>query len=118
MDFMKYVEEHDMDKLTKNKVTNKYVKANFDVAPREVEKITVAGQVPVNEIFMGQTMPINIFLGFVQGKLTGDNVTHIETVRAPSGPAFRLLNKETVELSEKDMIAGIKEALLDRIKGF
>ena len=115
MDFAKEVESYDTQGLTKKKVTNKYIKDNFDVTAREVEKVTVAGQVPVAEIFMGNKMPINIYLGFVQNQLAKDNVTHIETVRAPSGPAFRLLNQQTIELSEKDIVDGLKEALKDRL---
>ena len=115
MEFDKMVEEFDTEGLTKKKITNKFIKENFDVTPREVEKVTIAGQVPVADLFMGQKMPLNVYLAYIIGKLEKEGVTHIETIRAPSGPAFRLLSQSTIELSEKDIINGLKEALKARL---
>lgn len=117
MDYEKLAESIDITDLTLKKVTKKFILENFEIPkPEEIE--TVVEVIPIEKILMGQRMTIDLYLGFVQSKLTKSSGTHIRTIRGARGiPAFQILNvTESEEISEKEFVDKMKEAIKNRIR--
>ena len=118
IDFMTIVDDFDVSGLTKKKITNKFVKEHFDVSPREIQVEKVVKDIPVQEIFMGNKLPLSIYLGILEQKFNVAENAYIQTMKVPNaGIVFRISELEFIEVSEKQMIDGIKTALKKRLDG-
>lgn len=120
MNYKEIIKDLSIDKLKIKSVTDKFVMENFDVTEevRTEREKTAVKTITFDKMFMGQNMPISIYLGMLYNLIEGDEATHIQTVRDNRSPVPYLVTSKIVEnvISERDYINGIKQEIKDSIK--
>jgi len=134
IDYDKIVEDFDISKLTKKKITASFVRKNFKDAISDLRTVVTdepellgdsqimdENLVPISSIFMGQEMPTRIWLSFVSNMMTGE---FVKTVKTHKGVFFVTYNKtktntkselislEISDIPEKTIVSEIKKAII------
>lgn len=120
MDYTQIIKGFDIEGLKLSKVTNKFVKDNFDIseAMRTSEVEVIVKDVDFRKFYMGNSMPISLYQGMIMKHLEAEEVTHVKTIRPhpQSQPILVLTKFEKETVPEKDFVNGIKDALKEAIK--
>jgi len=152
IDYDKIVEDFDISKLTKKKVTVSFIRKNFKEEITDLRLVLSVGNgnledntkkvspeisysassepevinqhaLPMNAIFMGQEMTTDIWLGFVRGLLKGEfirtvnhngQITLVTYDKKLPIPESIKVSKEVGDIPEKEIVSGLKKALIKR----
>jgi hypothetical protein len=147
INYEELAETVDITDLTVRKITDKFVKDIFDIdlikqtatmgdgdttndsgSSRKKAEFEVQEEIviPVEKIFMGQEMPLSIWLGYVENLFEGRDF--VKTQKTRNGIAFIGYNKNVIETEEeqafnsnsedieKEILEGLKLALKNKVK--
>ena len=150
IDYDKIVKDFNIGKLTKKKITASFIRKNFkeEIADlrlvlsvgngnlednEEFEGVTFSANnepevinqtaIEMGNIFMGQEMPTDVWLGFVKGMIKGEFVRTVNDSRGlllvsydktePVPEAVTVAGK-VGDISETEIVSGLKKALIKR----
>jgi len=109
--------EIEYDGLTARKVTNKYIRENFDlkkIAEENSSTIQETSHMPIEKIFYAKEMNVSMYLGILQNMFDGNDT--IKTIRSRSGMFFELNKNLEVNVSEKEVSDNLKAYIKESLK--
>ena len=145
------VKDFDTEGLTKTKITASFVRKNFKQEITDLREVMTFGNgnkddnekskpslkasgepeiinqtaIKMSDIFMGQEMPTDIWLGFVRDMIKGDFVRTVQDQRGILLVSYdktevkseaEVFAQNVEDVPEKDIVAGLKKALKDKFK--
>jgi len=109
--------EININGLTVRKVTDKYIRENFDLkylAEKNSKTFEEVSHIPIEKLFYAKEFTVNVYLSIMQS-LFGD-YDSIKTIRTSRGMFFEVKREVKKEISEKEVSDLLKDFIKTKIK--
>ncbi len=115
---MKFINlEIDYEGLSARKVTDKYIRENYDLkklAEENSSLVPEVSHVPISKLYFAKEMSVDMYLGILQNQFKGNDT--IRTIRTPQGMFFELVKNVEVSVTEKEVSEELKKYIKESLK--